>query len=82
MLEVTVRKVGGSVMVTLPQAALDQLEIAPGSRMQMIITDRQISLRRARPTRAEMLAQCDFSLPITPEDKAWMTSSPVGDEAI
>ncbi len=79
------RKVGGSVMLTVPPALLDVLELRAGARVDIgIEKGRLIVAPRTRPsyTLDELLAQCDETAPDDHEDRAWLEAKPVGNELL
>ena len=64
------RNVGGSVMLAVPQAMLDVLELRAGARVDIgIEKGRLIVTPRTRPsyTLDELAAQCDGTAPPTTE---------------
>ncbi|MDD9989274.1 MAG: antitoxin [Spirochaetaceae bacterium] len=79
------RKVGGSVMLTVPPALLDVLELRAGARVDIGIEDgRLIVAPRTKPsyTLDELLAQCDETAPADHEDRAWLEDNSVGNELL
>ena len=79
------RKVGGSVMLAVPPALLDVLELRAGARVDIGIEDgRLIVTPRTKPsyTLDELLAQCDEAAPADHEDRAWLEAKPVGNELL
>jgi antitoxin ChpS len=79
------RKVGGSVMLAVPPAMLDQLRLKAGATVGLVVDgDRLILKPQKRPhyTMDELLAKCDFSQPPTPEDREWIDAPPVGRELL
>ena len=79
------RKVGGSVMLAVPPALLDVLQLQAGARVDIGIEDgRLIVAPRARPHYSldELLAQCDATAPAHDEDRAWLEAKPVGNELL
>lgn len=79
------RKVGGSTMLVVPSAFLDQLEIKAGSFVEMAIDHGKLVVvprTRRKYTLEELLAQCDESAEISNEDKEWLNLKPVGLEII
>ena len=79
------RKVGGSVMLAVPPALLDVLELKAGSRVDIGIEDGRLMVsRRNRPsyTLDELLAQCDATAPADGSDRAWIEDEPVGNELL
>ena len=81
----SLRKVGGSVMLAVPPALLDVLELRAGARVNIAIEEgRLIVAPRTRPsyTLEELLAQCDETAPADDEDRAWLDAKPVGKELL
>ena len=80
----TLRKVGGSVMLAVPPALLDVLELRAGANVRIGIEDgRLIVALRPRPryTLEELLAQCDENA-ADDADHAWLEAQPVGKELL
>ena len=81
----TLRKVGGSVMLAVPPALLDDLEFRAGARVDIRIErGRLIVAPRTRPTYTldELLAECDETAPADRDDSAWLDAGPVGNELL
>jgi len=79
------RKVGGSVMVVVPPAMLDQLHLKAGATVGLAVDgDRLILEPKPKPryTLDELLAKCDYSQPQPPEDREWVDAPPVGRELL
>ena len=79
------RRVGGSVMMAVPPALLDLLELSAGAQVGLTVDNGRLLVEprpRPRYTLDELLAQCDGSAVITDEDQEWLASSPVGTELI
>ena len=79
------RKVGGSVMLTVPPALLDVLELRAGAKVDVGIEEgRLIVAPRTRPryTLNELLAQCDATAPANDEDRVWLEGKPAGNELL
>lgn len=77
------RKVGGSVMLAVPPAILDQLHLEVGSTVGLAVDGEKLIIEpqpKRRYTLDELLAQCDPSAPITEEDRAWIDLPSVGRE--
>ena len=79
------RKVGGSVMLVIPPAILDQLELKAGAIVGLAVDgERLVMQRRPKPryTLDELLAKCDPSAAteISEEDRLWINLPPVGRE--
>ena len=78
------RKVGGSVMMTLPPAVLEQLHLQVGTTVGFEIVENSLMVKPSRPryTLDELLAQCDPDAPITDEEREWLDAPSVGREII
>ena len=79
------RKVGGSVMLAVPPAMLDQLRLKAGATVGLAVEGERLILQpqiRPRYTLDELLAKCDFSQPLTQEDREWIDAPPVGRELL
>ena len=85
MYTTNLRKVGGSVMLAVPPALLDVLELRVGARVDIGIENgRLIVAPRTRPsyTLDEFLAQCDETAAADHDDRAWLDARPVGNELL
>jgi antitoxin ChpS len=81
----TLRKVGGSVMLAVPPAVLDILELRAGATVGVEVDSGRLiiaPLRRPRYALEELLAQCDPGTEASGEEREWSAGSPVGDELI
>ena len=80
----TLRKVGGSVMMTVPPAILEQLQLVAGSAVGVEMEGNRLIVTPSRPryTLEELLAQCDPSIPISDEEREWLDAPIVGRELI
>jgi len=81
----SLRKVGGSVMMAVPPAVLDLLDMKVGTVVGMTVDGERLVIeprKRPRYTLSELLQQCDFSLPVSDEEREWMDAPPVGEELI
>jgi antitoxin ChpS len=79
------RKVGGSIMLTIPPALLDILQLRPGSTVGVSVDQGRLVVEprmRPRYTLEELLAQCDASAEPSEEDRQWASSPPAGRELI
>jgi len=77
------RKVGGSVMLTVPPAILDLLHLQAGASVGMSVEgDHLIVKPRKRYTLAELLAASDYTQPQPPEEREWVDAPAVGRELI
>jgi antitoxin ChpS len=81
------RKVGGSVMVAIPKAVLDELKLAPNADVDLSVkAGRLVMDPKAKPRRRytldELLAQCRPSSRRTKQEREWQSSPPAGRELI
>ena len=79
------RKVGGSVMLSVPPVMLDLLHIGAGTKVGLAIDNGRLVVEpqsRPRYTLDELLAQCDASVDLTHEDNTWIGTASLGDELI
>ena len=79
------RKVGGSVMLAVPPAFLDQLHLQAGATVGLVVTDGRLVVDpkpRPRYTLAELLAVSDYAQPQTAEEREWIDAPAAGGELI
>ena len=79
------RKVGGSVMLAVPPALLDLLQLGVGAAVDIgVESGRLIIQPRARPmyTLDQLLAECSEIDAPSDEDRAWIDAKPVGEELL
>ena len=79
------RKVGGSVMLTVPPALLDLLSLGAGSRVALAVDNGRLVVEpqtRPRYTMAELLAASDYSGAQPPEEREWVDAPSAGDEPL
>jgi len=80
------RKAGGSLVMIVPASARDALQLSEGSRLDISLADDHLVLRPAagKPsyTLEELVAQCDFDVPYTDEERAFLDAPPVGRELL
>ena len=85
MYTANLRKVGGSVMVAVPPALLEMLEMNSNSSVIMNVEAGRLVIeprKRKKYSLQELLSQCDESAPISDEDRAWTSDSAKGKELI
>lgn len=85
MLTTNLRKVGGSVMLTVPPALLEQLSLAAGSAVSLAVEDGRLVVDPAPPVRytlEDLLAASDYSPPMSLEERAWLDAPAVGREIL
>jgi antitoxin ChpS len=79
------RKVGGSVMLAVPPAILEQLQLKVGATVGLAVDGERLVMQpRPKPhyTLEELLAKCDYSQPRTAEEQEWLDAPPVGRELL
>jgi antitoxin ChpS len=87
------RKVGGSVMLAVPPALLDILQLQPGAKVGIAIESGRLIVERKprrRYTLNELLAQCNpkarrskqATKQGSRQERDWVNSEPVGRELI
>ena len=83
------RKVGGSVMLAVPPALLDILQLQPGAKVGIAVESGRLIVKprpRPRYALAELLAKCNpkarRSKPGSKAEREWLNSKPVGGELI
>ena len=85
MYTTNLRKVGGSVMLAVPPALLDILNLRPGEPVGIAIEDGRLVVQprqKRRYTLNELLAQCDSKAARPKQDSEWLRNKPVGGELI
>lgn len=83
----SLRKVGGSIMLTVPPAFLDQLHLQAGATVGLIIDNGRLVVEpTARPlyTLAELLAEAETAgvYPLPAEEREWIDAPAIGKELI
>jgi antitoxin ChpS len=79
------RKVGGSVMLTVPPALLDILDLRAGATVAVQVEDGRLVIepcRRPRYSMTELLAKSDYSQPQEAADREWVDAPAVGGESV
>ena len=79
------RKVGGSVMLSVPPALLDLLKLKVGAAVDLAVDGSRLVVEASpqpRYTLAELLAASDFSQTPAPDDADWTNSPAVGRELL
>jgi antitoxin ChpS len=85
----SLRKVGGSIMLAVPPALLNVLQLQPGARVGIAVQSGRLVVEpRPRPRYSldELLAQCNpkarRSKRTSKQEQEWLNSRPVGGELI
>jgi len=80
------RKVGGSVMITLPPVLVDVLGLNIGEKVGLTLKDGQLIIKpkKTKPKYKldDLLAQCDHNAEFSEKEKQWLNANPVGRELI
>ncbi len=77
------RKVGGSIMLAIPPAVLEVLNLQSGTTVGVAVDNGRLIIEpQPKPQYSldELLAQCDRNAPITECDRTWIDMKPVGSE--
>jgi antitoxin ChpS len=84
MLTTSFRRVGGSVMLTIPPAFLESLAIKEGSQAEIDIIDGRLVIepQKRRYTLEQLLALCDANTELNQEDQAWLDAPAIGNELL
>ncbi|MEE3717051.1 AbrB/MazE/SpoVT family DNA-binding domain-containing protein [Tumidithrix elongata RA019] len=76
-------KVGDSIVLALPPALLELLNLRSGSTVGVAIDGGKLIIEpQPKPIYSldELLAQCDANAPITNEERTWIDVKPLGQE--
>ncbi len=79
------RKVGGSVMLAVPPALLEVLQLSVGTKVGLVVDNGRLvieSIAKPRCTMADLLAASDYSQSQPPEEREWVDAPAAGDEVI
>lgn len=79
------RKVGGSVMLTVPPVFLEQLKLSAGATVGLVIEQGSLVVKpepKPRYTLAELLAESDYENMPDDETKEWVNAPAVGRELL
>lgn len=79
------RKVGGSVMLAVPPALLDVLQLSAGAKVGLAVDNGRLVVEpRARPryTMAELLSASDYSQAQPTEEREWVDAPAAGRELL
>ncbi len=85
MRSAVLRQVGGSVMLAVPPALLDLLEVRSGSTVDLDIDGGCLIVVPRRPPRytlEDLIAQCDRTAPPGDDDRAWIDGVALGKELL
>lgn len=80
--QATLRRSGGSIILSIPKAIVDSLAVDAGSVVELSVHGRSLSVTPARRTLADRLAQSPKSPELWPRDDEWMEYAPQGREVL
>ncbi len=85
MYTANLRKVGGSIMLAVPPAILEMLDMDSGSPVTMGVEAGRLVIEPRKCKKyslQELLSQCDETAPVSDEDRDWLTNPAQGKELI
>ena len=85
MFTANLRKVGGSVMLAVPPAILEMVQLRSGAMVSIAVENGRLIVEPKAGKRyslRELLAQCDRSASISDADAQWTASAPKGRELL
>jgi len=84
-MQTNLRKVGGSVMLAVSPAFLEELGITSGSIVDVALLEGHLVVKpisKPKYTLADLLAQCDAKAKMSKEDQQWLELTSVGNEIL
>ena len=78
----TLRRSGGSVILSIPYAIVDSLAVDAGSVVELSLNGRSLSVTPARRSLADRLAASPKSPKLWQRDDEWLEDAPQGREAL
>lgn len=78
----TLRRSGGSVILSIPKVMVDSLAVDAGSVVELAMSGRSLSVTPARRTLADRLAASPKSPAAWQRDGEWLEDAPQGREAL
>lgn len=85
MYTTNLRKVGGSIMLAVPPALLDVLQLSAGAKVGLAVDNGRLVVEpQAKPryTMAELLAASDYSQPQPSSEREWVDAPAAGEELL
>ena len=79
------RKVGGSIMLAVPPAILEILNLQPGAKVSLAVRNGRLVVEpqaRHRYSLDELLKQCNPKVPRRKEERQWLNDKSTGRELI
>ena len=84
-MQAVLRQVGGSVMLSVPQAFLKQLNLSANSNVDLSLKNGKLivePINKPKYTLDELLAQSDYSGSLNDEERQWLDAPTVGGELL
>lgn len=84
-MQTNLRKVGGSVMMAVSPAFLEELKINSGSLVDVALLDGRLVVRpimKPQYQLADLLAKCNSKAKMPKEDSQWLKLTRVGNEIL
>ena len=78
----TLRRSGGSVILSIPKAIVDSLAVDAGSVVELSLNGRSLSVTAAPRSLADRLAASPKSPKLWQRDDEWLEDAPQGREAL
>lgn len=81
----SLRKVGGSIMLAVPPALLDLLQLQAGAKVGIAVQSGRLVVEpqhRPRYSLDELLAQCNPKVRRSKQESEWLAGTPLGRELI
>lgn len=86
MTTVTLRSLGGSIVMAVPKRILNLVDLDAGSRVQVSVERGRLIIepkKKPRYTLAELLSRCrPTDLAPRRKDRSWLAAGPIGREAL
>lgn len=81
----TLRTAGGSVVMAIPKRILALVNLQSGSVVDIDVKDGHLviePIKKPHYKLTDLLAQCDFSIPMVADEQDWLDAPAVGLEAV
>ncbi len=85
MTTITLRSLGGSVVMTVPKKILNNMNLQAGSQVSLATQDGKLIVEaKTKPhySLAELMAQCDLTQPLSEDETLWLGDASAGMEQI
>jgi len=79
------RKVGDSIVLTVPPAVLEQLQLQANAKVGLTVDGGHLHVRpiaRPRYTMTQLLAESDYAQPQPPQEREWVDAPAAGGELV